>query len=55
MCTSVFSTEPPFMSFGQGCRMLKLVLNVKYLSLSSFLIAAEFYNLGNIQGIIRVT
>ena len=34
--------------------MLKLVLNVKYLLLLSFLTAAEFYNLGHIQGIIRV-
>ena len=33
-------------------RMLKLVLNVKYLSLLSFLTAAKFYNLGHIQGII---
>ena len=31
--------------------MLKLVLNVKYLLLS-FITAAEFYNLGRIQGII---
>ena len=30
-------------------RMLKLVLNVKYLLLVSFLTAAEFYNLGYIQ------
>ena len=37
-----------------GHRMLKLVLNVKYLLLLSFLTAAEFYNLGHIQGIIRV-
>ena len=33
--------------------MSKLVLNVKYLLLLSFLTAAEFYNLGHIQGIIR--
>ena len=31
--------------------MLKLVLNVKYLLSLSFLTAAEFYNLGHIQGI----
>ena len=31
--------------------MSKLVLNVKYLLLLSFLTAAEFYNLGQIQGI----
>ena len=37
-----------------GHRMLKLVLNVKYLLLLSFLSAAKFYNLGHIQGIIRV-
>ena len=30
--------------------MSKLVLNVKYLLLLSFLTAAEFYNLGHIQG-----
>ena len=35
--------------------MLKYVLNVKYLLLLSFLTAAEFYNLGRIQGIKRVT
>ena len=35
-------------------QMLKLVLNVKYLLFLSFLTAAEFYNLGHIQGIIRV-
>ena len=35
-------------------RMLKLVLNVKYLLLVSFLTAAKFYNLMHIQGIIRV-
>ena len=35
-------------------RMSKLVLNVKYLLLLSFLTAAKFYNLGHIQGIIRV-
>ena len=35
-------------------RMSKLVLNVKYLLLLSFLTAAEFYNLGHIQSIIRV-
>ena len=34
-------------------RMLKLVLNVKYLLLLSFLIAAKFYNLGRIQGCIN--
>ena len=33
--------------------MLKLVLNVKYSLLLSFLTAAEFYNLGPIQGIIQ--
>ena len=32
----------------------KLVLIVKYLLLLSFLIAAEFYNSGHIQGIQRV-
>ena len=37
-----------------GHRMSKLVLNVKYLLLLSFLIVVEFYNLGHIQGIIRV-
>ena len=31
--------------------MSKLVLNVKYLILLSFLNAAELYNLGHIQGI----
>ena len=36
-----------------GRRMSKLVLNVKYLLLLSFLTAAKFYNLGHIQGIIR--
>ena len=35
-------------------RMSKLALNVKYLLLFSFLTSAEFYNLGHIQGIIRV-
>ena len=35
-------------------RMSKLELNVKYLLLLSFLTAAEFYNLGHIQGIMRV-
>ena len=35
-------------------RISKLVLNVKYLLLLSFLTMAEFYNLGHIQGIIRV-
>ena len=35
-------------------RMSKLVFNVKYLLLLSFLIAAKFYNLGHIQGITRV-
>ena len=35
--------------------MLKLVLNVKYLLLLYFLTAAEFYHLGHIQGIIRVS
>ena len=35
-------------------RASKLVLNVKYLLLLSFLTAAEFYNLGHIQGIKRV-
>ena len=34
--------------------MSELVLNVKYLLLLSFLTEAEFYNLGHIQGIIRV-
>ena len=29
-------------------------LNVKYLLMLSFLSAVEFYNLGHIQGIIRV-
>ena len=32
-------------------RMSKLLLNVKYLLSLSFLTAAEFYNLGHIQGI----
>ena len=31
--------------------MLKLVLNVKYLLLLSFLTVVKFYNLGHIQGI----
>ena len=31
--------------------MLKLVLNVKYLLLLSFLTEAEFYNFGHIQGV----
>ena len=35
-------------------RMTKFVLNVKYLLLLSFLTAAKFYNLGHIQGNIRV-
>ena len=35
-------------------RISKLVLNVKYLLLLSFLTEARFYNLGHIQGIIRV-
>ena len=35
-------------------QMLKLVLNVKYLLFLSFLTGVEFYNLGHIQGIIRV-
>ena len=35
-------------------RMSKLVLNVKYLLFLSFLTTAEFYNLGHVQGIIRV-
>ena len=35
-------------------RMLKLVLNAKFLLLSSFLTVAEFYNLRHIQCIIRV-
>ena len=35
-------------------QMSKLVLNVKYLLLLSFLTVAKFYNLGHIQGIIRV-
>ena len=34
-------------------RMSKLMLNVKYMLLLSFLTAADFYNLGHIQGIIR--
>ena len=34
--------------------MSKFGLNVKYLLLLSFLTAAEFYNLGHIQGILRV-
>ena len=34
--------------------MSKLVLNVEYLLLLSFLIADEFYNFGHIQGIILV-
>ena len=42
-----------FMSFGQSVIMSKLVLNVKYLLLLSFLTVAEFYNLGLIQGSIR--
>ena len=40
-----------FMTEGQ---MSKLMLNVKYLLLLFFLTAAEFYNWGHIQGIIRV-
>ena len=35
-----------------GRQMLKLVLNVKYLLLLSFLTAVEFYNLGHFQGTI---
>ena len=35
-------------------RMLISALNVKYLLLLSFLPAGEFYNLGHIQGIMRV-
>ena len=35
-------------------RASKLVLNVKYLLLLSFLTVPEFYTLGHIQGIIRV-
>ena len=35
-------------------RMLKLMQNVKYLLLLSFLTAAKINNLGNIQGIIRM-
>jgi hypothetical protein len=35
-------------------RMSKLVLNAKYLLLLSFLTKADFYNLGHIQGIVRV-
>ena len=37
-----------------GHQMSKLVLNVKYLFLLSFLSMAEFYNLGHIQGILRM-
>ena len=37
-----------------GHRMSKLVLSLKYLLLLSFLIVAKFYNMGHIQGIIRV-
>ena len=37
-----------------GRQMSKLVLNVKYLLLLSFLTVAKFYNLGHIQGMIRV-
>ena len=37
-----------------GLCMSKLILNVKYLVLLSFLTVVEFYNLGHIQGIIRV-
>ena len=46
-------TNVRFMSFGQGiaCRNW---LNVKYLLLLFFLTAPKFYNLGHIQGIIRV-
>ena len=33
-----------------GCRMLKLVLNVKYLLVLSFLTVVKFYNFGQIQG-----
>ena len=36
------------------CRMSKLVLNVKYLLLLSFLTAAEFYNLWHIQDYYKV-
>ena len=38
-----------------GRPMSKLELNVKDLLLLSFLTVAEFYNLGHIQGIIRVS
>ena len=41
------------MSFGQSVES-KLVLNVKYFLLLFFLTAAEFYNLGHIQGIKSV-
>ena len=34
--------------------MSELVLNVKYMLLLSFLIAAKFYNLGHIQGIKEI-
>ena len=34
--------------------MSKLLLNVKYLLLLSLLTAAQIYNLGRIQGIIRI-
>ena len=43
-----------FMSFGQGVEFRNWVLNVKYLLLLSFLTAAKFFNLGHIQGLIRV-
>ena len=44
----------PFHVIWTERQMSKLVLNVKYLLLLSFSTAAKFYNLGHIQGIIRV-
>ena len=35
-------------------QMSKLVLNVRYLLLLPFLTAAEFYNLGHIQGTVKL-
>jgi len=41
------------MLFETERRRLKLVLNVKYLLLLSFLTAAEFYNLGPFKGCLN--
>ena len=53
-CKVVFLVLCPVHVIWTECRMSKLVLNVKYLLFLSFLTEAEFYNLGHIQGIIRV-